>query len=167
MLELNRLFLAVVRQFTELPNIDEQLPETIDLIQALAMLNRSTPTGALIFIIADLHQVDTERLKQALTQIHQQHEVVLIHIVDAADYQLPAIGQVNFNSAEQQKVTINTSLKQGQQRYHQAWQQQQQDLEQLAHRLNVDLMSIATHDAVHESLLVGLRQRMRQEIAHR
>lgn len=159
-----RAFGRLLRQFTELPDLKSHT--NVDLIQALTMLNRSTPTGALIFIIADLHQVDSDRLKKALTQIHQQHEMVLVHIVDPADYQLPAIGQVNF-SDQQHTMTINTSLKQGQQRYQQAWKHRQQQLEQLAHRLNIDLISIATNDVVHDRLLAGLRQRMRQEIAHR
>ncbi|MCV6639125.1 DUF58 domain-containing protein [Candidatus Albibeggiatoa sp. nov. NOAA] len=159
-----REFGRLLRQFTEEPKTGHDI---VDLPQALTMLSRSTPTGALIFIIADLHQVSTEKLKKALTQIHQQHEVVLIHIVDPADYALPSIGQVNFNNPDNQKVTVNTGLKQGLQRYQQAWQLRQQGLEQLAHQLSVDLISIATNDEVHDSLLAGLRQRMRQEFAHR
>ncbi|WP_353570107.1 DUF58 domain-containing protein [Candidatus Albibeggiatoa sp. nov. BB20] len=159
-----REFGRLLRQFTQTPQISA---ETVDLAQALEMLSRSTPTGALIFIIADLHQIAADKLKKALTQIHQQHEVVLIHIVDQADYDLPAIGQVNFNNLDNQKLTVNTDIKQGLQRYHLAWQHRQQNLEQLAHRLSLDLISIATDDEVHDSLLTGLRQRMRQELAHR
>lgn len=159
-----RAFGRLLRQFTE---ISQTSTEIIDLTQALPILNRSTPTGALIFIIADLHQIAADKLKKTLTQIHQQHEVVLIHIVDPADYHLPAIGQVNFHDMNHQKLSINTHLKQGLQRYHQAWQQRQHDLEQLAHQLNVDLITIATNDEAHNSLLTGLRQRMKQEFAHR
>ncbi|MEK7990599.1 MAG: DUF58 domain-containing protein [Thiotrichaceae bacterium] len=159
-----REFGRLLRQFTKKPQISDEI---VDLAQALGMLSRSTPTGALIFIIADLHQIAADKLKKALTQIHQQHEVVLIHIVDQADYHLPAIGQVNFNSMNNQNLSVNTDLKQGLQRYQQAWQLRQQNLEQLAHQLNVDLISIATDEKAHDSLLTGLRQRMRQEIAHR
>ncbi len=158
--ELSRL----LRQFTEIPKNDGEI---VTLPQALLMLNRSTPTGALIFIIADLHQVPIAELKKALMQLYQQHEVILIHIVDPADYQLPAVGQVNFNDLQGHKITVNTDLKQGLQRYQQAWQSRQQQLEQLARQLSIDFISIATNDVVHDSLLIGLRQRMQKRLVHR
>ena len=137
------------------------------LEQALQVLNRSTSTGSLLFIITDFNQTDIPSLQQTLTQLRQHHEIVLISIDDPADYNLPKVGQVEFNAPDGSKVYIDTDSQAGRMAYRKAWETQHQTLKQTAQRLFIDLFSISTQDDVYNGLLKGLQQRVQRRRTHR
>jgi uncharacterized protein (DUF58 family) len=155
----------ILRHLTQLPNTT-RTDETA-LEKALKILNRSTPTGALLFIIADFNQTPIEILRRALSQLHQHHEIVLISIDDPADYDLPMIGQVCFTAPDGTQAYIDTDNQTGRIAYRQAWERHRQALEELAHYLYIDLLSISTQKEAYNSILNGLRQRAQQQRAHR
>ncbi len=141
--------------------------DTTTLNQALQVLNRSTSTGSLLFVITDFNQTDIPTLQQTLNQLRQHHEIVLISIDDQADYALPAIGQVEFIAADGTKICIDSDSKAGRAAYRKAWETQHQALKQTAQRLFIDLFSISTQDDVYNSLLQGLQQRVQKRRTHR
>lgn len=137
------------------------------LEQALTLLNRSSATGALLFVIADFHQIPVLALQRVLSQLRQRHEVVLINIEDPADYDLPAMGWVHFVAPGGHQIQVNTDNPRGRAHYRHIWETQQQQLQQLARRLYVDFFSLTTQSDVYQSLLTYLRQRARQQRTHR
>jgi uncharacterized protein (DUF58 family) len=155
----------VLRHLTHLPKTTS--PDEMALDKALKILNRSTPTGALLFIIADFNQTPIEMLRRALSQLHQHHEIVLISIDDPADYDLPAIGQVCFTAPDGTQTYIDTDNQKGRLVYRQTWEKHRQALEELARHLYIDVFSVSTQNDAYEGVLHGLRQRAQQQKTHR
>ncbi|EIJ44309.1 hypothetical protein BegalDRAFT_3499 [Beggiatoa alba B18LD] len=142
------------------------LPSESPLQQALTVLQRQQQTGALLFIIADLHLLNSQKLAQALRALRQRHELVLINIDDIADYQLPAIGRVYFTAPDGQEVLIDTDNPAGCSAYQQSWEQQRAELQALSRQLQIDFFSLRTDEAVYQGVFNGLRQRAQRQQAH-
>ena len=138
-----------------------------NLPYALRALSQNSATGALVFVISDFHHTDQAQLKTTLSQLRQQHEVVLIQLTDQRDHTLPAMGKVSFHTASGEKITIDTDDVTGQQHYQQHWETQQQQLQQLASDFFMDLLNVTTNDDAYQCLLSGLRQRAHQQHTHR
>ena len=141
--------------------------EIITLEKVLQVLNRSSGTGSLLFVITDFNQTDIPALQRTLSQIRQHHEVILISIDDPADYELPAVGPVGFTAPNGNKIYIDTDSKAGRIAYRKTWETKQQILKQTAQNLLIDLFSISTQDKVYDSLLKGLQQRVQKRRTHR
>jgi uncharacterized protein (DUF58 family) len=146
------------------PNATATTDSTLE--QALTLLNRTTPTGALLFLIADFNQIAIKALQQTLRQLHQRHELVLITIDDPADHTLPAIGTVSFVTPDGNRVLVNTDNPQGRLAYSQLWETQRQQLEQLTQQLHCALLTISTQEDAYQSLLHGLQQRAQRQGTH-
>ncbi|MBE9562355.1 MAG: DUF58 domain-containing protein, partial [Proteobacteria bacterium] len=154
----------ILRNLTIPPNNDV---DTSTLDEALQVLNHSSGTGSLLFVITDFNQTDIPTLQRTLSQLRQHHEIVLISIYDPADYDLPAIGQVGFIAPDGTKVYIDTDSKAGQMEYRKTWETKRQILKQTSQSLFIDLFSISTQDDVYHSLLKGLQQHVQKRRTHR
>lgn len=161
-----RAFSQLLRALTTLSD-DTVAPAPTALGHALQVLSRSTATGALLFIIADLNQIEPAELQKTLTLVHQRHAVVLIAIDDLADYQLPAIGRLCFVNAAGEQVQVNLNNASGRRNYRLQWEQRRQELIQVIRQLNINFFTVATDQDVYQSVLTGLRQRAEQQRAHR
>jgi uncharacterized protein (DUF58 family) len=128
------------------------------LLEALDKLWHGAPTGALIFIIADLNR-DSTGLEQRLGRLRQRHEVVMIPIDDPADYIIPNMGRVIFTAADGQRLELDTDSHEGQQQYQAHWHQRRAHLILMCKRLGIDLFALNTTEDVHLSLTNGLRRR--------
>ena len=147
----------MLRALTE--PVDQPAPgDPSRLLEALEKVNRSAPTGTLVFVIADLHRCRTE-LEKVLGRLCQRHEVVLVPVDDPSDWQLPAMGTVPFEDPEGQRVWINTDDAQGRQRYTDAWEDQRRSLESRAFRLGIEVIPVRTDEDVHRTLHKGLSRR--------
>ncbi len=142
-------------------------PDDTALEQALKVLNRSTATGALLFIIADFNQTPIAVLQRTLSLLHQRHEIVLINVDDPADYDLPAIGPVCFTAPDGTQTYVDTDNLQGRIAYRQAWENHRLEMTQMARRLYIDFFSVSTQADVYQSVLDSLRQRGQQQRTHR
>ncbi|MDM8564492.1 DUF58 domain-containing protein [Candidatus Halobeggiatoa sp. HSG11] len=154
----------ILRNLTIPPN-DKQDSSTLE--KALQVLNRSSGTGSLLFVITDFNQADVPTLQRTLSQLRQHHEIVLISIDDPADYDLPAVGQVGFVTPDGTKVYIDTDSKAGRIAYRKTWETKRQDLKQMVQGLFIDLFNISTQDNVYNSLFKGLQQRVQNRRTHR
>ncbi len=155
----------VLRHLTLAPTMDTT--DETALEHALKILNRSTTTGALLFIIADFNQTPITILQRTLSQLHQRHEIVLISVDDPADYDLPAIGQVCFTAHDGTQAYVDTDNISGRIAYQQAWETHRQALKKITQRLYIDFFSVSTQDDVYQGVLNGLRQRVQQQRTHR
>jgi len=143
------------------PGYDGPRPDC--LLKAIETLDRSTPTGALVFIIADLNR-DPEDLERLLGRLRQQREVVLMPIDDPADHELPDIGRVVFEDPAGGRVEIDTSNPDGRRLYSERWEENRERLEQMAWRLGLDLIPVPTEVEVHRTLVESLRRRARWRV---
>jgi len=69
------------------------------LLNALQRAERGTPTGSLIFVIADMNREVTS-LETTLGRLSQRHSLVLVPIDDKADRDLPDLGRALFTDQE-------------------------------------------------------------------
>jgi len=133
-------------------------PQKDLLLEALEKLNRSAPTGSLVFLIGDLNREPAE-LEKSIGHLCQRRELVILPIDDSIEWELPAMGKVAFSGSNGQRVEIDTDDTRGRNAYREAWHQRRIRWHQLAMRLSIDLLPIATHEDVRRILLEGLRLR--------
>lgn len=138
-------------------------PDGDPLLEALEKLNRASPTGSLIFIIADLNR-DPGRLEQQLGRLRQRHEVVLMPVDDPADRDIPDIGRVIFEAPDGTRLEIDTSSETGRRHYHDTWLKNRQALEALASRLGLTVIPVPTQNDVHKILVDGLMKRRKLQV---
>ena len=130
------------------------------LLEALERANRSAPTGALIFVIGDFNR-EVQVLETALGRLRQRHELVLIPIDDPADRDVPAVGRVIFSAPDGSRVELDTDDEAGRRRFREGWDQQRHKLRAMVRSLGIDMIPVSTANDVHQSLVDGLRVRVR------
>ncbi len=134
------------------------------LLEALDRLHRIAPTGALLFIIADLNR-DPASLQSILGKLRQRHEVILMPVDDPADREIPDIGRVVFQAHDGRRIEVETDSEDGQYHYREMWDRYRGDLETLSTRLFLTLIPLPTDGDIHQTLVNGLRHRLRREVA--
>ncbi|MBT4836704.1 MAG: DUF58 domain-containing protein [Methylococcales bacterium] len=130
-----------------------------ELPKAIQKLIHSTPTGALILIIADFNY-NFENLQHALGKLRQKHEIILLPIDDNADQTIPAMGKIMFTQSNGQQCEIDTDSETGRQKYKQTWTENRQQINSICKKLGIDIIEISTHDDVHSTLIKSLRKRV-------
>lgn len=133
---------------------------------ALEKLSVASPTGALIFVVADLNR-DPAALQAPLGRLRQRHEVALLPVDDPADRDLPDVGRVVFQGDQGQRVEVDTSDPAGRRAYEEAWHRRRRALEGLTTRLGIPLIPLATEQAVRQTLVEGLSRQARRRGALR
>lgn len=149
----------LLRMLTDESEISRSAPDALQ--DALEKLVTSAPTGALIFVIADLNR-DMAPLELPLGRLCQRHDVVLLPVDDPADHSLPAMGRVQFRSLDGDAVTLDTDSRSGREAYRERWMTQRDKLGHIARRLGIPVIPLPTQEDVHQSLVRGLRLRARE-----
>jgi len=144
--------LRALTQPIERGNTDES-----QLTAALQHLDSGAATGALIFIIAPINQV-TAGMERLLGSLKQRHDVMLLPVDDPADSELPAMGTVIFSNAAGELLEVDTDSAAGREAFREDWEQRRAELQQVAYRLGIGLIPIATTDDVNRTLINGLRR---------
>jgi len=130
------------------------------LLNALQRAERGTPTGSLIFVVADMNREVTS-LETTLGRLSQRHSLVLVPIDDKADRDLPDLGRALFTDQEGNLLEIETGDEAGRDDYRKAWEQNRQLLAGVANRLRIPLIPVATDEDVHHALMRGMRHTRR------
>jgi len=138
-------------------------PRTDPLIEALEDLSRSTPTGALLFLIGDFNRNPAE-LERPIGRLCQRREVVLIPIDDPVDREIPSMGRVLFSSPDGQRVEVDTDSTEGRRLYLERWERYRAQLRTITTRLGVTVIPITTDGDVRNTLLEALRLRARHMV---
>jgi uncharacterized protein (DUF58 family) len=131
------------------------------LTEALERLNRIAPTGALVFVIADLNR-GLQALQVPLGRLVQRHEVVVLPVDDLADREFPDLGRVVFRTHAGTRVEVDTTGERGRRQYRNQWQRHREALLTLGRRLGVPVIPLATHEDAERVLAEGLRRRHRR-----
>jgi len=157
----SRARLSMWRMLKALTEVPGTAPVEGDpLLDALDKLRLVAPTGALIFLIADLNR-DPDPLHQPLGRLRQRHDVVLMPVDDPADREIPAIGRIVFSTLDGARIEVDTDSEAGRQHYRERWEKNRQAMETLAGRLGLTLIPVPTNEEIHQVLIRGLRRRAR------
>lgn len=151
---------AMLKQLSD-PNIISQ-PQPVTLEETLQHVNKAAPTGALIYIISDFASIN-DGLEQQLANLQKRCNVVLITIDDPADHTIPPVGTLLCSKNAQEKCYVNTDSQSGRENYRKGWQEIRGNLERIASRLGVRLLSIGTDSNIQKELSLGLKRISKQQ----
>jgi uncharacterized protein (DUF58 family) len=116
-------------------------------------LHRIAHPGSMVCVISDFRGLDHAAITQ-LSRISRHSEVLLIHVYDQLERELPANGHYRVSYAER-IVTLDTTNQSFRQRYHETFKQRWNLLEQLATKHRLHLL----HCGTDESPLSVMRER--------
>ena len=131
-------------------------PKPVTLEEALTTLERTAPTGALIFIISDFQPV-TDSLEKILANLRRRCDIIMIGVTDPADRDLPAMEAVWFSDTGGKRILAGTGSKKGRESYARQWRENRTKLEDIAARQRISIIDIHTNADVYTELVQGLR----------
>jgi len=123
---------------------------TVNWQQAMQQLRALVRPGACVIMLSDFHDWNTE-CQQALHTVVRHGQCFAIHIHDALEKQLPAIGFVNLRSGNQ-KIALDTLDKKLLLHYQQQRQQHYQAVATAMRSLKIPLLAIQTDEAIFSAL---------------
>ena len=131
----------------------------IDL--ALSYLGRVHKRKAVVFLVSDfLSEQDFER---PLRVANQRHDLVAFQVSDPREKELPDVGFVAIEDAEDgRNAWIDTSSAGVRRNYAKAASKRNQGLQSQLRRLDVDLVQLSTHEPVVGPLVRYFRRRERR-----
>lgn len=133
--------------------------ENDDIVGAINKLTRAAHHGSLIFLIVDSNYLGGD-FDQAIRRLASRHEVVVIAVDDAADYQLPPMGRARFRNAAGQQLVVDCNDAGGRRRYAESWQARRDLLLSNAAKFRYSVIPVNTHDDVQEVFTHSLQRRM-------
>ncbi len=116
----------------------------ISLERVLTRLIQHTRPGSLVYVISDFRGL-TETAELHLSKLGRHCEVVLIHVYDPLESQLPTKGRFRFTDAIRD-IVVDSSDKQRLAKYQQRFQQQQLHLQTLSKKWRMTLLQCSTTD---------------------
>ncbi len=109
---------------------------------ALQFLSRVAHKRSIVFLISDFYDTDFDN---ALKAVANRHDLIMIHIMDPLDKELPNIGLMPVFDAETgEKMVIDTSIKKVREHYAAHYQARTSKLETMCRKNKTDLIHIAT-----------------------
>ena len=151
----------LLRLLTDEAEVTRSAPNALQ--DALEKLVTSAPTGALVFVIADLESRCVHALELPLGRLGQRHEVVLLPVDDPADHTPARHGpRAVPQSSTATPLTVDTDSRSGREAYRERWMLRRDALGHMARRLGIPVIPLPTNEDVHQSLVRGLRLRARE-----
>lgn len=115
---------------------------------------------AIVFLISDFIDENYER---SLRILNRKHDVVAIHLCDRRDEELPPTGLLKLMDAEsQEELWVDTTEPQLRQQYSALIRQRQEQLYQLARRIDLDVIRIDTARPYVDPLVAFFKMRERR-----
>ncbi len=118
--------------------------------QAMQQLRALVRPGSCIIMLSDFHDWNSE-CQQALHPVVRHCQCFSIHVHDALEAQLPAIGLVSFRSGLQ-KVSLDTLDRKLLAHYQQLRQAQHSTLDKAMRTLKIPLLTLQTHENIFSAL---------------
>ncbi len=123
---------------------------------ALTMLERVAPTGALLFIVSDFLGIK-DSLEKNLAALRRRCDVILVCISDPADRDLPPMEPIWFTSPGGIKVLAGTDNKKGRETYTRQWHENREKFEAIAKRQRSYIIDLQTASDAYREIVKGLR----------
>lgn len=127
---------------------------TRNMDRAMSRLRKVAHPGSLIFLLSDFREMD-QAATSHLANIARHNDVVLIHVSDPIEAELPASGLYKVSDGINE-ISINTADKTVRQNYQQRYTQHYESLKTLCRQHRMFLLNLSTQDDVLESLQKGL-----------
>lgn len=125
--------------------------QTEGLESVFSRLNYHARPGSQVFIISDFRGLNIAA-ERHLAHLARHCDVVLVHIFDPLETELPVKGQYRFTDGLRE-VFIDTQDKNKSQEYHQRFLNRQQYLQQLCRKLSISWLSCQTNQSALDVLL--------------
>ena len=157
--------LAVIGNLVKHPAWQAHADKHRDMPGAVSRLRKVTRPGSLVFMLSDFrgmnHQCDIH-----LANIARHSDVVMIHIGDPIEDQLPPRGHYQVSDGNR-IITLNTADKHYRQQYHQRFDKLRQHLQKLCRQHRMFYLPVSTGDDILASLHAGLGLRAHAQSAQR
>jgi uncharacterized protein (DUF58 family) len=131
--------------------------EQVPLDAALAHLERTAPTGALVLVISDFSELG-ELAERHLCHLHRRCDVVLVAIQDPADRRLVEMGTIIFTDEAGQKLVFQSGARKARDAYEKQWDDNRQLLETMAKRRKIGIVDLHTGQDLYRDLQHGLQR---------
>lgn len=111
-------------------------------------------TGSIVLLASDFNHMSEARLKH-IRYIARHNDLLISHIFDSLETQLPPPSQYWISNGQQQQLidTQDPSLRQS---FHQLFQKKTDKIEQLCLQNHIHLINLATHEKVADQFLASL-----------
>jgi uncharacterized protein (DUF58 family) len=123
----------------------------------LQHLERTAPTGSLVFIVSDFMKV-TGDFEKRIANLHRRCDIVLVAVSDPVDRAMPAMDTLRFSDDAGRKIAVDTGNKFGRDTYARLWRENRAKLEEIAARRNIGIADLSTDRDVYNDLVRALRR---------
>lgn len=121
---------------------------------AMSRLRKVAHPGSLIFLLSDFREMN-DKTRSHLANIARHNDIVLIHISDPIERELPESGSYKISDGDKE-ITLNTADKKCRDNYQQRYIEHNESLKTLCRQHRMNLLNLSTHEDVLESLQAGL-----------
>jgi uncharacterized protein (DUF58 family) len=138
-----------------------------DLAKLLQAAYRAIKRRALIFVISDF--ISAPGWDKPLGMLSQRHEVLCIRLTDPRERELPDIGVVVMEDSETgEQLYIDTHDRKFRERFHQAADKRENDLNATFKRVGIDLLPLSTEDDLVKSIVrFATMRKQRKQVTSR
>ena len=149
-----RHILYIIREMLQL----KPQSRRTDIGQAIEFMNRVTKRRATVFVISDFY--DTGDYEHSLNIANRKHDMVAIQLYDPLLRNLPNVGLLSVTDAETgHEMVIDTGDERLRRRHHDYWAQQEERLQAMLNRCQIDHVAVATNEDYVQALLRLFKQR--------
>ncbi len=129
-------------------------PEALNTGLLFARIQKVINPGSIVLLASDFNQMNEASLKH-IRYIARHNDLLITHIFDSLETQLPPPGQYGIsNGLQQQSIdTRDNSLRNS---FHKLFQKKSDDIEQFCLKNRIHLINLATHDKVADQFLAAL-----------
>ena len=128
------------------PRGAERGVEHAQWISALRRIAATLPSGSRLLLVSDFHWLTASDVP-LLAHLALRHNVAAVHITDAVEHELPALGRASFYDLTQQRLRwIDTGNREVRARFAQAAAQQQETITAHLTQADIAYFSLTTGD---------------------
>lgn len=138
---------------------------TRNMESAMSRLRKVAHPGSLIFMLSDFREMN-EKTTSHLANIARHNDIVLIHVSDPIESELPASGVYKVSDGEKE-INLNTADKKFRQRYHQRFVEHDETLKTLCRQNRMHLLNLSTNEDVLTSLQTGLGTQTQSHVSQK
>lgn len=126
---------------------------------AMSRLRKVSHPGSLIFLLSDFRQMNA-KANSHLANIARHNDIVLIHVSDPIESELPASGTYKVSDG-QNEISLNTADDKLREDYHQRFVDHCESLETLCRQHRMHMIELSTEDDILQCLQHGLGSQTR------
>jgi uncharacterized protein (DUF58 family) len=147
----------ILRIIRELINFEPSQTGT-DIVMALQYFNNVVKKRSITFVMSDFM---SRGYKSALQIVSKKHDIVGLHLYDATEIELPAVGMLKVQDAESGKYyTIDTNSKKVREKYNQTYKERLHYFSDSFIRSGADTISVRTDESYIKALIKFFKKRI-------